>query len=49
MSVMHLRGELQAGQALCKMGLQRADHDEHEGLGIAPEGELKKIGELVQG
>lgn len=45
-SVVHLRGELQARQCLFNMSLKRADHDKHERLGVASEGVLEKIGQL---
>lgn len=46
MSVVHLGRKLQAGQRLRKVSLQRADHDEHERLGVSTERELKQICEL---
>lgn len=36
-SVVHLGGELQAGQGLGEVRLQRADHDKHECLGVSAE------------
>jgi hypothetical protein len=45
-SVVHLRGKLQARQRLFYMSLKRADHDKHERLGVASEGVLEKVGQL---
>ena len=42
----YLGGKLQAGQRLGQMGLQRTDHDEHEGLAVSAEGELEEICQL---
>lgn len=43
---MHLGRELQTRQCLAHVSLQRADHDEHEGLGVAAQGELEEISQL---
>lgn len=41
---MYFGSEFEAGQGLGQVGLQRADHDEHQGLRVAAEGELEKVG-----
>jgi hypothetical protein len=46
MRIMHLSRELETGNRLLQMGLQRADHDEHERLGVAAKGVLKEVSEL---
>jgi hypothetical protein len=45
-SVVHLGGELETGDCLLQMCLQRADHDEHEGLRVATERILEEVGQL---
>jgi hypothetical protein len=40
MGVMYFGGELETGQSFSKVRLKRADHDEHERLGITSQGEL---------
>ena len=45
--VVHLGRELETGQRLGEVSLQRADHDKHQGLGIAAERELEEVGKLV--
>lgn len=42
----NLRSKFQTRQRLTQMGLQRADHDKHKGLGVAAERELEKVGQL---
>ena len=37
----YLSGKLQAGQGFAEMSLQRADHNEHERLGVASQRELQ--------
>jgi len=44
--VVHLGGELEAGDCLLQMCLQRADHDEHKRLRVATERVLEEVGQL---
>lgn len=46
MGVVHLRGKLQAGQGLGQVCLKGADHDKHQGLGVAAQRELEEVGKL---
>jgi len=46
MSVVHLGSKLQAGQSLGQVRLKWTDHDEHQGLGVATQRELEKVGKL---
>jgi len=47
MRVVHLCRELETRDGLLEMGLQRADHDEHERLGVAAEGVLEEVCQLL--
>jgi len=44
MRVMDLGREFQTRQGFAEVGLQRRDHDEHERLAVAAEGELEEVG-----
>jgi hypothetical protein len=46
MGVVHLGGKFKTGQGLAEVRLSRANHDKHKGFGVAPQGELKQVGEL---
>lgn len=46
MRIMHLGGKLEAGNGFLEMGLQRADHDEHERLAVAAERVLEEVRQL---
>jgi hypothetical protein len=46
MRIMNLCRKLQACNRFLQMCLQWADHDEHEGLGVAAEGVLEEVGQL---
>lgn len=46
MGVVYFGGELQAGQGLRHVCLERAHHNEHESLGVSTQGELEEVGEL---
>lgn len=48
MRIVHLCRELQAGNRFLQMRLERADHDEHEGLGVAAEGVLEEVSQLCR-
>jgi len=47
MCVVHLGRELETRNGLLEMSLQRADHDEHEGFGVAAEGVLEEVCQLL--
>ena len=44
--VVHLGCELETGDGFLQVGLQRADHDEHERFGVAAEGVLQEVCQL---
>lgn len=44
--VVHLGRELEAGDCFLQVRLERADHDEHERLGVAAEGVLQEVCQL---
>jgi hypothetical protein len=44
MRIMHLRRKLETRNRFLEMRLQRADHDEHERLGVAAERVLEEVG-----
>ena len=46
MRIMNLCRKLQARNRFLQMRLERADHDEHEGFGVAAEGVLEEVGQL---
>jgi len=46
MRVVHLCRKLETRNGFLQMGLQRADHDEHEGFGVAAEGVLEEVCQL---
>lgn len=47
MGILDLCSELQAGEGLAEMILLRTNHDEHECLRIAAQGELEQVGKLL--
>lgn len=46
MGIVYFGSELQTCQCLRQVSLKRADHNKHQGLGVATEGELKEVSKL---
>lgn len=47
MRIMHLCRKLETGNRLLQVRLERANHDEHESLGVAAQRVLEEIGKLT--